>query len=102
MIQIKKDKSWCTLVRSCAISIEEQDFRGICKVWWSFNKLGICSSEPSIEPSEGMMEGSGGASNALLSAALQRTISIADELDAMGVANCLWGIAKAFGDQTDR
>ena len=48
------------------------------------------------------MEGSGGASNALLSAALQRTISIADELDAMGVANCLWGIAKAFGDQTDR
>ena len=92
LIQIKKDKTWETLLRDCVAGMGDQDVRGICKIWWSFNKLAVCLSATSgSEKAEADIQ-------LLLSAALARTASIAPELDAMGVANCLWGIAKAFSD----
>jgi hypothetical protein len=93
---IKKDQVWVSLVRDCSESISEQDVRGICKVWWSFNKLGVSCPSEELHTVDSVDNNS----SVLLSSALDRTTTIAPELDAMGVANCLWGIAKAFGDQT--
>ena len=93
--QIKKDQVWESLLKDCCSGLGEQDVRGICKVWWSFNKLGVSYQIENSVADQPLNE-----SAVLLASALDRTTAIAPELDAMGVANCLWGIAKAFGDQT--